>query len=205
MIVIDRGSALTDHQLNIAKSVAKFILNSLSHKDKVGIVDLTSTVQFPSSETCSSNLELAFANYETKHLYGRYIDELQRSHNSTNHYLGFKKAFEIIAKNYASFKSEIHSTPDIFIPYISRGFLASITDALPVMELIAAELRNSSYNFVINTYALIDESKPIMYETTFLKEIAAMNFKRFNVQSPNLDKIRVSSKFFDFQQMTFKL
>ena len=86
---------------------------------------------------------------------------------------------------------EIGTDPEIFIPYISRGFLASITDAIPVMELISNELKNRTYNFAINTYALIDESKPIMYETTFLKEIAAMNFRRFNVDSPSIEKIRV--------------
>ena len=59
------------------------------------------------------------------------------------------------------------------------------------MELISNELKNRTYNFAINTYALIDESKPIMYETTFLKEIAAMNFRRFNVDSPSIEKIRV--------------
>lgn len=190
VIVIDRGSALTDHQLNIAKSVAKYILNSLSHRDKVAIVGLTSETQHPSSEICSSKFELAYANYETKHVYSRYIDELQRSHNSTNHYLGFKRAFEIIASNYVDVVEEFKGTPEIFIPYISRGLLASLADAKPVMELIASELKNTTYSFVINCYALIDESKPIMYETTFLREVALMNFKKFNVDSPPSNKIR---------------
>lgn len=106
VIVIDRGSALTEHQLNIAKSVAKYLLNSLSHKDKVAIVDLTSEVAHPSTETCSSKLELAYANYETKHFFSGYIDELQRSHNSTNHHLGFKRTFEIITNNYQNFTSK---------------------------------------------------------------------------------------------------
>lgn len=191
VLVIDRGSALTDHQLNIAKSVAKYILNSLSHRDKVAIVDLTSEAAHPSTEICFSKLELAYANYETKHVYSRYIDEMTRSHNSTNHHLGFQRAFEIVATNYAQMKAEIGAVPEIFIPYISRGLLASLADAKPVMELISKELQNCSYSFVINCYALIDETKPIMYETTFLREVAMMNFKKFNVEMPPANKIRV--------------
>ena len=91
-----------------------------------------------------------------------------------------------------SISAEINSEPEIFIPYISRGLLASLADAKPVMELIANELKNCSYTFAINCYALIDESKPIMWETTFLREVALMNFKKFNVESPPFNKIKVS-------------
>ena len=58
------------------------------------------------------------------------------------------------------------------------------------MELIAKEVNRNSHSIVINSYALIDESKPVMYETTFLKEIAEMNFPKFNVKSPDPSKIR---------------
>lgn len=91
---------------------------------------------------------------------------------------------------YICFVDEVGSELEVFIPYISRGFLSSLADARPVMELISQQLKNSPYSFVINSYALIDETKPIMYETTFLKEIAEMNFKKFGVEMPPENKIK---------------
>lgn len=80
--------------------------------------------------------------------------------------------------------------PPVLIAYISRGLLASLADARPVMQLIADQLANANYQFIINTYALIDERIPIMLETIFLREVAAMNFRKFNVQSPAQVMIR---------------
>lgn len=86
---------------------------------------------------------------------------------------------------------EIQSEPEIFIPYISRGLLASLADAKPVMQLIADEVRKQNYSFVINTYALVDESKPIIYETSFLRELASMHFRKFKVDTlPPPKKVR---------------
>jgi len=79
--------------------------------------------------------------------------------------------------------------------YISRGLLSALTDARVVMELIAKEINNSyenNYSFAINSYALIDDTKPVMYEMDFLREIAEMNFAKFNVLSPDPTRITVS-------------
>lgn len=74
--------------------------------------------------------------------------------------------------------------------YISRGLLSALTDAKLVMDLIAQEIDRTSYTIGINSYALIDESKPVMYETTFLREIAELNFAKFNVRSPAPAKVK---------------
>ncbi|XP_027204800.2 VWFA and cache domain-containing protein 1 [Dermatophagoides pteronyssinus] len=190
IIVLDRGSALTDHQLRLAKSIAKHILNSLSRRDKISLIDLWASAHDASDDACGSNLAMANADYESKLIYSKYIDRLQRSYNSTNHYIGLQKAFEIIEANYLSFKEHIEMEPHVLIAYISRGLLASLADARPVMQLIADKLANSSFQFIINTYALIDERIPIMLETIFLREIAAMNFRKFNVQIPEQKSIR---------------
>lgn len=88
-------------------------------------------------------------------------------------------------------KAQNETHPDALIAYVGRGMLASIMDAKPVMELISSRVMNNSYSVVINCYALIDETKPILYETSFLQEIAAMNFKKFKVPMPPANKIRV--------------
>ena len=79
---------------------------------------------------------------------------------------------------------------EALIVYISRGLLSSLTDAKLVMELIGREIDRTDYSIGINSYALIDESKPVMYETTFLREIAEMNFAKFNVRSPDPSKVK---------------
>ncbi|RWS12904.1 VWFA and cache domain-containing protein 1-like protein [Dinothrombium tinctorium] len=187
VLVIDHGSALSSHQLNIAKAVAKQILNSLSHQDKVGLIALSNDVQYPSSDSCLSH-QMAFANYETKYHFSRFIETLQRIPDSTNHILGLKKAFEIISNTLN--RTSNAQTSEALIVYISRGLLSSLTDAKIIMELISNELSKISYNLVINAYALIDESKPVMYETTFLKDIADQNFKKYKVKNPDKSKIR---------------
>lgn len=85
--------------------------------------------------------------------------------------------------------------------YISRGLLSTIADARPVLEAIASGHRTSGHRVIINTYAVVDgkcsfivdcepvvtsdlslaDGTPIMYETSFLKDIAELNFIKYNV------------------------
>ncbi|XP_054157249.1 VWFA and cache domain-containing protein 1-like [Oppia nitens] len=191
LLVIDRGSALTAHQLAIAKAIAKYILNSLSLNDKIGLISVSSDIHYPISDSCLTK-RLANANYETKYQFQRFIDGLQRTNENTNHVLGLKNAFEMLANTFEDIKDN-ESPSEALIVYISRGLLTALTDARLVMEVIANEINkayDNNYSFVINSYALIDDTKPVMYEMDFLREIAEMNFQKFNVLSPDPFKIR---------------
>ncbi|CAG2118573.1 unnamed protein product, partial [Medioppia subpectinata] len=180
--------------MSIAKAIAKYILNSLSHNDKVGLISLSSDISYPNSDTCLTK-RMANANIETKYHFQRFIDGLQRTNENTNHVWGLKKAFQMIANTFQDTNTnELNPSPsEALIVYISRGLLSALTDARLVMELIAKEINNSyenNYSFVINSYALIDDTKPVMYEIDFLREIAEMNFPKFNVLSPDPIRIR---------------
>ncbi|KAK8775912.1 hypothetical protein V5799_030743, partial [Amblyomma americanum] len=150
VIVIDHGNSLSPKQLVTAKAVAKYVLSTLSHHDRVGLIGLSGKPKFPQSDKCLSK-EMAYATYETKYHFGRFIDSLQKA------------------------------PTEALIVYVSRGLLSSIADARPVLETIASGHRTSGHRVVINTYAVIDDGKPIMYETSFLRDIAELNFVKYNV------------------------
>lgn len=99
VLVIDRGSALTAQQLTIAKAVAKYILSSLSHNDRIGLISLSSDVNYPNGDSCLSR-RMANANFETKYQLQRFIDSLNRTNEPTNHALGLSRAFQMIANTY---------------------------------------------------------------------------------------------------------
>ncbi|KAK8775913.1 hypothetical protein V5799_030742, partial [Amblyomma americanum] len=161
VIVIDHGNSLSPKQLVTAKAVAKYVLSTLSHHDRVGLIGLSGKPKFPQSDKCLSK-EMAYATYETKYHFGRFIDSLQKA------------------------------PTEALIVYVSRGLLSSIADARPVLETIASGHRTSGHRVVINTYAVIDDGKPIMYETSFLRDIAELNFVKYNVPGVPSPELRGS-------------
>jgi len=99
--------------LSIAKAVSKYILNSLSHNDRIGLIALSTDAQYPNSDSCLAR-QMANANYETKYHFSRFIDALQRTHDSTNHVLGLQRAFEMIANTFKEKNGMILFHSDIF-------------------------------------------------------------------------------------------
>ncbi|KAL1469116.1 hypothetical protein MTO96_004842 [Rhipicephalus appendiculatus] len=166
VIVIDHGNSLSPKQLVTAKAVANFVHFTF----QVGLIGLSGEPRFPQSDKCLSK-EMAFATFETKYHFGRFIDALQKAPH---------KAFEMIQKSLRPSKNTSKQA-EALIVYVSRGLLSSIADARPVLETIASGHRSSGHRVVINTYAVIDDGKPIMYETSFLKDIAELNFVKYNV------------------------
>lgn len=85
--------------MSIAKAVSKYILNSLSHNDKIGLISLSSDTDYPNSDSCLTR-RMTNANYETKYQFQRFIDGLQRTNEPTNHVLGLKQSFEMISNTF---------------------------------------------------------------------------------------------------------
>ncbi|XP_022243736.1 VWFA and cache domain-containing protein 1-like isoform X1 [Limulus polyphemus] len=188
MIIIDHGTSLSSNQLAVAKAVGKHILFTLSHQDKVGLIGLSGEPHHPQSDSCLTH-QMAYATYETKLHFSRFIDRLQKTKNSTNHLVGFLKAFELL-QNSLPPVGTLTSDSEALIIYISRGLLSSLTEARPVLEAIANENHKIDNRVIINTYAVIDDGKPIMYEKTFLKDIAKQNFYKYNVLPPDPSSIK---------------
>lgn len=188
VIVIDHGNSLSPNQLMMAKAVGKYILSTLSHHDKVGLIGLCAEAHVPQVDSCLAE-EMAYATYETKYHFGRFIDSLHKASNSTNHRVGFKKAFEMVRKSLRA-STNGSREGEALIVYVSRGLLSSIADARPVFETIANGHRTTGHRIVINTYAVVDNGKPIMYETSFLRDVAELNFRKYNVPSTAVPDLR---------------
>ncbi|EFX73378.1 hypothetical protein DAPPUDRAFT_109876 [Daphnia pulex] len=81
------------------------------------------------------------------------------------------------------------SSNPVLLVYISRGLLSTLAEPRQVLELIA--LGQLQGRLVINTYALIDDGKPIMYEEAFLQDVAMQNYSRYNVSFAALERLPI--------------
>lgn len=65
------------------------------------------------------------------------------------------------------------------ILYLSRGMFTQLTDASSVMAAIAEANGRLANRIQINTVALVDSGQAIMWETTFLRHVAAQHFQPY--------------------------
>ncbi|CAL1284587.1 unnamed protein product [Larinioides sclopetarius] len=184
IIVIDQGNSLSLLQFVSAKMIGKHILGLLSSNDKVVTFGLASDIQYSQGNNCSKET-LLYATSETKLELTRFFDNLTRKHNATDHVLGFRKIYEIIHEIELKNTSVYH---EILVAYVSRGLLSSLVDAKQVLEIISDGNQKSKSHIVINTYALIDDDRPVMYETDFLQDIANQNFKKYSIHHKSTRK-----------------
>ncbi|KAF8794033.1 VWFA and cache domain-containing protein 1 [Argiope bruennichi] len=160
IIVIDQGNSLSLLQFGSAKIIGKHILGLLSSNDKVVTFGLASDIQKPQGNNCSKET-LLYATSETKLELTRFFDNLTRKHNATDHVLGFRKIYEIIHEIELKNTSIYH---EILVAY--------------------------QKSLVKKTYALIDDDRPVMYETDFLQDIANQNFKKYSIHHKSSRKIQ---------------
>ena len=118
--------------------------------------------------------------YETHFRSERFVAGLRRLNALTNHALGFRKAFEMIWKS-LGIGNATEDPDEALIVYISRGLLSSLTDAKDILSAIALENGRLGHRVVINTYAVIDFATPLMFEKSFLRDIAEQNFSKYAV------------------------
>lgn len=112
--------------------------------------------------------------------------------------MGIESALQIILNKTAD------PQDSIMILYISRGLLSSLTEAKIVLQAIERYSSVINSSFIINTCAVIDgefkthfsehlnnsfglilESKSVMYETDFLRDIAEQNYDKYVIPHKN--------------------
>lgn len=171
IIMIDYGRSVSVTQLELAKVLARSIIETLSHHDHVGLIGLAEEALLPMNDGCSQH-SLPLATHETKYHFLRYIDGLTRSKGPTNHSLGFQNVFEIISNSVPS-----NVTAPILVVYLSRGLLSSLTDAKTVLQTIAEGREATPHDIVINTCALIDgEFKNLMKQLYMYFHVQVITF-----------------------------
>nr|XP_022322709.1 LOW QUALITY PROTEIN: VWFA and cache domain-containing protein 1-like [Crassostrea virginica] len=181
VIVMDHGNSLSSNQLKTAKGIAKQFLNSLSGRDRVAVFGLASRPSFPRDprdDSCLPN-SLVPATFEASLFFSSFVDNLRQEDASTNHSLGFQTAFEMIENMIR--RSKGVSIENAMILYISRGLLSSLTEGRDIMETISIHNGRLDHRVIINTYAVIDDGKHIMFEKSILQDIAEQNFLKYEV------------------------
>ncbi|KAF5272845.1 hypothetical protein FQR65_LT00441 [Abscondita terminalis] len=185
MLLLDHGGSLSKRQFQIVKAVAKQMISVLDDKDKVGVLGISDEWSYPYlTEQClmpnqippaSNSHIISPATEHNKYLLNRFIDALSKGNSVTNHSLGFQQALQIVKS------SNISSNETVMLLYISRGLLSSLTEAKTVLETILDIVSGLDNRVLINTCAVIDESKPVMYETHFLRDVAEQNYTKYNM------------------------
>jgi len=188
VLLIDHGNSLSPTQLSTAKAVAKQILLSLSPYDKVGVIRVSSGVTFARDDNCV-NRKLVALTTEVRYLFNSFIELMEKDNDATDHSLGFTRAFDLIRNTLEHEQHELAEPGEAMIMYISRGLLSSLTDARDVLDTIAVENGKLGNRVVINTYAVIDDGKPIIWEKSFLENIAEQNFRNYLVESRHANPV----------------
>lgn len=183
VIVIDQGSSLSAAQLKIAKAIAKHIIYSLNEGDRVAVMSVSSEVRFSRDDSCVLD-RLTFHSYEKKLFHVAFIDLIEKESTAMNHSLAFSTAFDLIRRSLLRTDEEEDSLKqdDVLIAYISRGLLSTLAEAKDVLTTIYDENALTSQRVFINTYAVIDEMKSVMYERTFLQDVADQNYTKYLVE-----------------------
>ncbi|KAK3767134.1 hypothetical protein RRG08_018006 [Elysia crispata] len=182
VIVMDHGISLSPTQMIIAKAVTKHLIASFSDDDKIAVMGMSNQPKYAQADSCLNHSMIA-ATYETRQFFTKFVDGLQKADVTTNHTRGFEKAFEFL-------EELLQTSPDIdkvMILYVSRGLLSSLTEAKQVMEVLSLHNARLEHRVIINTYPVIDDSKPIMYEKSFLHTVANQNYEKYDV-APKLKK-----------------
>ncbi|KAF5289595.1 hypothetical protein FQA39_LY15042 [Lamprigera yunnana] len=187
MLLLDHGGSLSKRQFQIVKAVAKQIISVLNERDKVGVLGISDEWSYPYlTEQClmpnqilpvSDSHIISPVSEHNKYLLNRFVNSLSKGNGVTNHSLGFRQALRTIKS------SNISNNETVMLLYISRGLLSSLTEAKTVLETILSMINNLDNKIIINTCAVIDESKPIMYETHFLRDIAEQNYTKYNINT----------------------
>ena len=72
--------------------------------------------------------------------------------------------------------------------------LGYITEAQAVLQTIASQNARLCHRVVINTYAMRDPLRPVMYEETFLRNLAEQNFENYALSAEYPDPVLVSTR-----------
>lgn len=95
------------------------------------------------------------ASVDNKMQIFKFIDNLNRSKEITNHSLGFQYSFSLLRQIYENSDDHFNKNVPMFMVYISRGLLSPLTEARGVLEAIAQGQRMLKYPVVINTCAIV--------------------------------------------------
>ncbi|XP_052455595.1 VWFA and cache domain-containing protein 1 isoform X2 [Carassius gibelio] len=156
VVIIDHGASVTETQLQIARDAALIILNSIDEHDKISVLTIADTVRSCSLDQCYKSF-LSPATSETKRKMSTFINNIKASDSSTQHALGFQKAFQLL-RNTSNVIRQPTNT-DMVIIYLSSGITSrdsSEHEKRATLSVVKEENRHLNNSVMILTYALMN-------------------------------------------------
>ncbi|CAH1153371.1 unnamed protein product [Phaedon cochleariae] len=184
VLILDVGGSISQHQFQIMKSIGKKMLSVLNSNDLIAFFTISSNYSFLESdcaryndlEVVNSTPGLKYANSSYVLQLSNYIDAIENEVGLTDHVLGFETGLKIIENHMELIKNET-----VMMLYVSRGLLSSLLEPKQVMEMMRTFTDKNNVSLVINTCAIYEDSKPVMYEPQFLNDIATQNYTKYNI------------------------
>lgn len=166
IILINNGRSLNDEQLDLSKSIARFIIEMLSVDDQIGLLTIAGITKSFKNDFCGNLIDAEMHSIDSfmKKKLIKFIDEIVLINESTNHSIGFEYSFKIIKENMKL--NEINPT---IIVYLTP----SIDDDKIIFETILTGQKQLYQSAVVNTIEIMSYKKNILSETTtgFYKRI----------------------------------
>uniref|UniRef100_A0A673IQD9 VWFA and cache domain-containing protein 1 n=2 Tax=Sinocyclocheilus rhinocerous TaxID=307959 RepID=A0A673IQD9_9TELE len=181
VVIIDHGASVTETQLQIARDAALIILNSIDEHDKISVLTIADTVRSCSLDQCYKSF-LSPATSETKRKMSTFINNIKASDSSTQHALGFQKAFQLL-RNTSNVTRQPTNT-DMVIIYLSSGVTSrdsSEHEKRATLSVVKEENRHLNNSVMILTYALMNEGVTGLKELAFLRDLAEQNSVKYGV------------------------
>ncbi|XP_016135764.1 VWFA and cache domain-containing protein 1-like [Sinocyclocheilus grahami] len=181
VVIIDHGASVTETQLQIARDAALIILNSIDEHDKISVLTIADTVRSCSLDQCYKSF-LSPATSETKRKMSIFINNIKVSDSSTQHALGFQKAFQLL-RNTSNVTRQPTNT-DMVIIYLSSGVTSrdsSEHEKRATLSVVKEENRHLNNSVMILTYALMNEGVTGLKELAFLRDLAEQNSLKYGV------------------------
>lgn len=179
LLLIDQ----TSEQMEITRAIAKTMISSLSDSDSVAVLLIANkAVTFTlASNSCSKDTAMISATSSVKAKIYDFLDNANRTNGIANHTLGFQTAFEVLDRVYKESNSA-NLLPITFL-YVSEGITTLFSDARNVLAEVTIGQSKLPHPVVINTIAVIANSRQIQYQTQFLQDITQQNFNKYSIDT----------------------
>ncbi|KAG5899705.1 hypothetical protein JTB14_030097 [Gonioctena quinquepunctata] len=184
VLVLDIGGSIKPPIFQVLRAVAKKMISVLNSNDRIAFITVSSNYSYLESDCdkmkdldiTNSMPRLMQANGSYINTLNNYIDAIVSETGLTNHVLGFEKALQIVSDDIEQLKNET-----VMVLYVSRGLLSSLMEPKQVLEMVENFTAKNNVSLVINTCAIIDDMKPVVYEPQFLCDIANQNYTKYNI------------------------
>ncbi|NXY37914.1 CAHD1 protein, partial [Pomatorhinus ruficollis] len=181
VVIVDHGASVTETQLQIAKDAAQVILSSIDEHDKISVLTVAEAVRTCSLDQCYKTF-LSPATSETKRKMSTFVSSIKASDSSTQHALGFQKAFQLLRSTNNG--TRLQGNTDMVIIYLSAGITSkdsSEDDKKATLRVINEENSFLNNSVMILTYALMNEGVTGLKELAFLRDLAEQNSAKYGV------------------------